>query len=110
MFTGVEGGSKEVAVELHLRRFRALGTRVPVSAIRFVANVLELTVVAATDTAAVSYISQAADLNFLLYLHIWSWYARRSGASWGYRDRVERRKTFQASSQDDKPSIRRFLR
>lgn len=65
---------------------------------------------AAMKRKAVSYISQAADLNFLLYLHIWSWYARRSGARWGYRDRVERRKTFQASSQDDKPSIRRFLR
>lgn len=50
MFTGVEGGSKEVAEELHLRRFRALGTRVAASAIRFVANVLELTVGAATDT------------------------------------------------------------
>ena len=51
MFTGIEGGSKEVAVELHLRRFRALGTRVAASAIRFVANVLELTVGVATDTA-----------------------------------------------------------
>ena len=51
MFTGVEGGSKEVAVELYLRRFRALGTRVAASAIRFVANVLELTVGAATGTA-----------------------------------------------------------
>ena len=51
MFTGVEGGSKEVAVELHLRRFRALGTRVAASAITFVANVLVLTVGAATDTA-----------------------------------------------------------
>ena len=52
MFTGIEGGSKEVAVELHLRRLRALGTRVPASAIRFVANVLELTAGTATDTAA----------------------------------------------------------
>ena len=51
MFTGIEGGSKEVAVELHLRRFRALGTRVAASAIRFVANVLELIVGAVTDTA-----------------------------------------------------------
>ena len=51
MFTGVEGGSKEVAVELHLRHFRALGTRVAASAIRFVANVLELIVGAVTDTA-----------------------------------------------------------
>ena len=51
MFTGVEGGSKEVAVELYLRRSRALGNRVAASAIRFVANVLELTVGAATDTA-----------------------------------------------------------
>ena len=33
MFTGVEGGSKEVAVELHLRHFRALGTRMAASAI-----------------------------------------------------------------------------
>ena len=51
MFTGVEGWSKEVAVELYLRRFRALGTRVAASAIGFVANVLELTVGAATDMA-----------------------------------------------------------
>ena len=50
MFTGIEGGSKEVAVELHLRRFRALGTRMAASAIRFVANVLEVTVGVATDT------------------------------------------------------------
>ena len=50
MLTSVEGGSKEVAVELHLRRFRALGTGVAASAIRFVANVLELTVGAAADT------------------------------------------------------------
>ena len=64
--------------------------------------------VAAMKRKAVLYISQAVGLNFLLYLHIWSWYARKSGARWGYRDRVERRKTFQASSQDDKPSIRRF--
>ena len=62
--------------------------------------------VAAMKGKAVSYICQAADLNFLLYLHIWSWYARRSGARWGYRDRVKQRKTFQASSQDDKPSVR----
>ena len=48
-----------------------------------------LVFVAAMKQKAVSYISQAADLNFLLYLHIWSWYARRSGARWGYRDRVE---------------------
>ena len=51
MFTGIEGGSKEVAVELHLRPFRALGIRVAASAIRFVANVLELTLGAATDMA-----------------------------------------------------------
>ena len=59
---------------------------------------------------AVSYISQADALNFLLNLHTWSWYARRSGASCGYKERVERRKTFQASSQEDSPSMWRFFR
>ena len=59
---------------------------------------------------AVSYISQAEALNFLLNLHTWSWYARRSGASCGYRKKVERRKTFQASSQEDRPSMQRFFR
>ena len=59
---------------------------------------------------AVSYISQAEALNFLINLHTWSWYVRRSGASCGYRERVECRKTFQASSQEDRPSMRRFFR
>ena len=58
---------------------------------------------AAMYRKAVSYISQADALNFLLNLHTWSWYARRSGASCGYKERVERRKTFQASSQEDSP-------
>ena len=56
---------------------------------------------------AVLYIGQADALNFLLNLHTWSWYARRSGASCGYKERVECRKTFQASSQEDSPSMRR---
>jgi len=58
---------------------------------------------------AVSYISQAEALNFLLNLHTWSWYARWSGASWGYRERAECRKIFQASSQEDRPSMRHFF-
>ena len=57
-----------------------------------------------------SYISQADALNFLLNLQIWAWYARRSGARDGKIDKVERRKTFQASSQEERPSMRRFLR
>ena len=58
---------------------------------------------------AVSYINQADALNFLLNLHTWSWYARRSGASCEYKERVECRKTFQAWSQEDSPSMRRFF-
>ena len=58
---------------------------------------------------AVSYISQADALNFLLNLHTWSWYARRSGTSCGHRERVECKKTFQASSQEDRPSMRHFF-
>ena len=56
-----------------------------------------------------SYISQADALNFLLNLQIWAWYARRSGSRDGLSDRVERRKTFQASSQEERPSMWRFL-
>ena len=41
---------------------------------------------------AVSYISQADALNFLI------------------KERVKRRKTFQASSQEDSQSMRRFFR
>ena len=34
------------------------------------------------------YMSQAEALNFLLNLQIWSWYARRSGASCGHSERI----------------------
>ena len=59
---------------------------------------------------AVSYIRQADALNFLLNLHTWSWYASRSGASCRYRERVKHRKTFQALSQEDRPSMPRLSR
>ena len=59
---------------------------------------------------AVSYISQADALNFLLNLHTWSWYARRSGARCRYRERVECRKTLKALSQKDRPSMWCFFR
>ena len=65
---------------------------------------------AAMYRKAVSYISQADALNFLLNLHTWSWYARRSGASYGYRERVERRKAFQALNQEYRPSMRHSFR
>ena len=58
---------------------------------------------------AVSYISLADALNFLLNLPTYSWYVRRSGASCEYRERVECN-TFQALSQEDRPSMRRFFR
>ena len=57
---------------------------------------------------AVSYISQADALMFLLNLHTWSLYVRRSGASCGYRERIKH-KTFQASSQEDRPSMQHFF-
>ena len=64
---------------------------------------------AAMYRKALSYISKADALNFQLNLHTWSWYVRRSGASCGYREKVECKKTFQALSQEDGPSMQRFF-
>ena len=64
---------------------------------------------AAIYRKAVSYISQADALNFLLNLHTWSWHAKRFGASCRYREKVECRKTFQALSQEDKPWMWHFF-